>query len=248
AMSLADKVRFSSDLLAAILAVRSRLGRPHWLVLDEAHHLLPAAGSTALDILHTGVDGLCMVTLRPELMAPAALQSTTHLYILGDGAAMQVQAFAVARGLALSDGRDVADLDLLEGEALSLRIAGERIGRPRRFRVASRRTEHHRHVRKYASGNLGADKSFYFRGPESKLNLRAYNVQVFIEMARGVDADTWAHHLQRGDIAAWFRDAIKDPELGDSIAAVANNGTTESTEESRDAVLRLIESRYTAGD
>jgi hypothetical protein len=42
-----------------------------------------------------------------------------------------------------------------------------------RFRVQPPRGERERHRRKYAEGTLGPDKSFYFRGPEDKLQLRA---------------------------------------------------------------------------
>ena len=44
------------------------------------------------------------------------------------------------------------------------------------------RTERARHLRKYAAGNLGSDRSFYFRGAEKKLNLRAPNLVQFGEL------------------------------------------------------------------
>ena len=53
-----------------------------------------------------------------------------------------------------------------------------------------------RHTRKYAEGELGEDKSFYFRGPDNALNLRAQNLTIFLQMADGVDDQTWRHHLE----------------------------------------------------
>ena len=47
-----------------------------------------------------------------------------------------------------------------------------------------------RHLRKYAEGELGPDRSFYFRGPENKLNLKAHNLRVFTTIAEGIDDDT----------------------------------------------------------
>src|SRR5439155_1140228 len=44
------------------------------------------------------------------------------------------------------------------------------------IRTKPPRTESKRHSRKYAEGNLGPDRSFYFRGPDGKLNLRASNL------------------------------------------------------------------------
>src|SRR5207245_2918624 len=55
--------------------------------------------------------------------------------------------------------------------------------------------EHQRHIRKYAQGELGEDKSFYFRGPKGVLKLRAQNLTIFLQMAAGVDDETWLFHL-----------------------------------------------------
>src|SRR5207247_2222765 len=76
---------------------------------------------------------------------------------------------------------------------------------PVRFRVARREVQHRRHVRKYAEGELPPDRSFYFRGPQAALNLRAANLKRFCELVEGVDEATWAHHLKRGDYSAWMR-------------------------------------------
>ena len=76
-----------------------------------------------------------------------------------------------------------------------------------------------RHIRKYAEGALGEDKSFYFRGPSNALNLRAQNLTIFMQMADGVDDETWLHHLQAHDYSRWVREAIKDDELADELAA-----------------------------
>jgi hypothetical protein len=51
-------------------------------------------------------------------------------------------------------------------------------------------------------GALGEDKSFYFRGPANALNLRAQNLTIFMQMADGVDNETWLHHLRRTTIRA----------------------------------------------
>ena len=84
---------------------------------------------------------------------------------------------------------------------------------PRWISVDRPHQEHQRHTRKYAEGELGEDKSFYFRGPADALNLRAHNLMIFLQMADGVDDATWLHHLHRGDYTRWFRDAIKDDDL-----------------------------------
>ncbi len=246
ALSLADKARFAAEVLSRIAAQRAAAGRPRWVVIDEAHHLLPAEGAPAVSLLPEEVDGFCLVTLRPTLLPPAVLQRVTHVCVTGDDAPAQVEAFARTRATALPAADSRAAWSLLEGEALIGRIDDGRLTRLQRFRVAPRRTEHRRHVRKYARGDLG-ESSFYFRGPSGRLNLRAYNVTAFVEMARGVDDETWQYHLTRGDISTWFRDKVKDPDLARQIAQVEARAAALGPRRSREAVVHLIESRYTIG-
>ena len=42
-LRLEDRPAFSQLLLPRLLEMRAATARPHWIVLDEAHHLLPAA-------------------------------------------------------------------------------------------------------------------------------------------------------------------------------------------------------------
>jgi len=102
-----------------------------------------------------------------------------------------------------------------------------------------------RHVRKYAEGELGEDKSFYFRGPEGALNLRAQNLTMFLQLAAGVDDKTWLHHLRAGAYSKWFRDAIKDEELAAEAAAVERDGSL-SANGARTRIKDIVERRYTA--
>ena len=51
-------------------------------------------------------------------------------------------------------------------------------------------------MRNYTQGELGKDRSFYFRGPQQKLNLRAHNLMVFVQIAEGLDDETWLYHLK----------------------------------------------------
>jgi hypothetical protein len=128
--------------------------------------------------------------------------------------------------------------------------AGEAIAwwrRPARhpfvFRSIPPRAERQRHLRKYASGELGEDKSFWFRGPEGKLNLRAQNLQLFLQLADGVDDETWTWHLERGDYSRWFRQAIKDEALAAEVQGIER--ATLSPRESRIRLRERVEERYT---
>lgn len=103
-------------------------------------------------------------------------------------------------------------------------------------------SEHRRHVRKYAKGTLGEDKSFYFRGPHGALNLRAHNVSLFLQIADGVDDDTFESHRRRRDYSQWFRDAIKDPDLAEEVERAENGDLTVAA--SREAIHKAVGQRY----
>src|SRR5262245_19467240 len=130
---------------------------------------------------------------------------------------------------------------LARGEAMLVPLDGSGTSAVR-FRVAPREVEHRRHVRKYTEGELPADRSFYFRGPENRLNLRAANLVRFGELAEGVDEATWGHHQRGGDYSRWIRQMIKDVELADQIAALEGD-RTQSPAESRRRVLEAIRTR-----
>ena len=91
---------------------------------------------------------------------------------------------------------------------------------------------------------MGEDKSFYFRGPDGKLNLRAQNLVLFMQLAEGVDDATWMYHLQRGDYTRWFCDAIKDDDLAGTTAEIAAQ-VELAPAQSRGLIRAAIQERYT---
>jgi hypothetical protein len=101
-----------------------------------------------------------------------------------------------------------------------------------------------RHRRKYAQGELGPDNSFYFQGPESKLNLRAQNLEIFLQLAEGIDDATWVYHLKRGDYSRWFSSVIKHRALASEVEQIEQTHNL-SPAESRTAVKAAIEKHFT---
>ncbi|HVZ70809.1 MAG TPA: HAD-IIB family hydrolase [Polyangia bacterium] len=238
-LSLELRPAFFAALLPPLLELRGRLGRPHWIVVDEAHHLMP--GGTPGDV-PSDLGGFILVTVHPEHVARAAIAAVGHLLALGKTPHDVLREFAAAAGASAPDGDDEP---LATGEALYWTRGSS--APPRHIRVAASRTERQRHARKYAEGDLGADKSFYFRGADGRLNLRAQNLGLFLQLGDGVDAATWLHHLRAGDYSRWALESIKDEELAAEIAAVerATNGTNDAAA-SRAAIRHVIEARYTA--
>ena len=235
AMTRAEKVAYATKALGAVALVRSTTGLPHWLILDEAHHIAPADGSPVAELLRGSTESLCLSTLDVSDLAPE-LRTLPNVV-----AATELEAFAAATRAA-TGGRApaLAGTPLAEGEVAIAWLGPE--ARAQRFRVAKRRVQHRRHVRKYTEGELPPDRSFYFRGPAGALNLRAANLVRFVELAEGVDEPTWAWHLGQHDYSTWARQQIKDDELAGALAAVETADLPPA--ESRRRALDEIRARY----
>ena len=115
---------------------------------------------------------------------------------------------------------------------------------PGTLRIAPCEADRQRHRRKYAEGELPEDRSFFFRGPDNLLNLRAHNLILFMQLAEGVDEKTWLHHLRRGDYSKWMSEGIKDSHLAETIRRIEQQPSI-SAERSRQMVRSAIEERYT---
>src|SRR5207237_1386606 len=90
AMTRAEKVAYATKALGAVSFVRSTTGLPHWLILDEAHHIAPADGSPVVELLRAGTESLCMSTLQVTDLAPE-LRTLPNVV-----AATELDAFAAA--------------------------------------------------------------------------------------------------------------------------------------------------------
>jgi hypothetical protein len=215
------------------------VGHPHWLVIDEAHHLLPPSWNPAALALSRTLTEVILVTVHPEHVAPAVLDGVSVVVGIGGVGDDAIRRFCAATRRPAPTWEPAP---LAAGEAVFWSPSGE--AAPVTFRGTPPRAERRRHVRKYAEGELGPDRSFYFRGPGDRLNLRAQNLGLFVQIADGVDDETWLHHLQRGDYSRWFRDAIKNEDLAREAAAVeaAPEGPAAH---SRARIRSAIEQRYT---
>ena len=233
---LPDRPRFFDAFLPRLQEMRSHTGRPHWIFVDEAHHLLPAQWHPST--LPRELASLLLVTVHPERIAPELLPAVAAVVAVGPSPEDTLRRFAETAGI-----DPPPRFDAEEGQAvLWCRMRTEP---PIAFTVRASRVERLRHVRKYAAGDLGPDKSFYFRGAEGRLNLRAQNLQTFVQMADGVDDDTWRHHLGRGDYSRWIRESIKDEALADEVAAVEREQLRDAAA-TRARIRGAIEQRYTA--
>lgn len=238
ALPLEDRPRLFARLFAGLLDLRARTGRPHWIVVDEAHHMLSPAQHGTENLLGSGLRSVLWITLHPDRVAREVLRLIDTVIAVGDSVDDTFARLARALGQAAPA---VPAVRLTPGEAVWWCPGGG--DGPERIATLAPRMERRRHRRKYAEGELEPERSFYFRGPEGKLNLRAQNLSVFLQSAEGVDADTWLYHLRRGDYSRWFRETIKDDSLADAVQRI-ERADDASAGETRAQVRREIERRY----
>jgi hypothetical protein len=237
-VAIAHRPECFARLVLALSELRGRTGRPHWLVVDEAHHMLPAAWEPASDASLLRTHGTVYVTVHPGSVAPAVLNTIDTLLAVGDHPAETVIELCHAANRAPPIVR--LEDRLPEGHALYWKVGSKETQLVRLEPAAHERT---RHSRKYVEGNLGSARSFYFRGPDARLNLKANNLLLFLQLGDGVDDDTWEFHRKNGDYSKWFHDEIKDAQLASEAEAIERSD--QSPAETRAAMRALVEKRYT---
>jgi hypothetical protein len=96
-----DRLPFLKDLTPKLTELRSTLGHPHWITLDETQDLLPAdvAASEFLPLVGSGASVL-HITERPKLVAREVLLAATLVIALGSSGRELLQEFAQVSGLA----------------------------------------------------------------------------------------------------------------------------------------------------
>jgi len=238
---MADRPTFFQGLLSRIQELRAKTGRPHWIILDEAHHLLPAALDSATLTIPQELGSAALVTVHPDHVSKAILSSINGVVAVGNDPRGVVEQFNKGAGARLNV--DQPGLDGGEADKVVVWLFSES-AIPLRVSIKPAKQELRRHKRKYAAGELGQDKSFYFRGPKHKLNLRAQNMNMFTQLAEGIDDETWSYHLAAADYSRWLRESVKDQNIADEVAAIeAEMGL--SSAESRAQIVEAIRKHYT---
>ncbi len=224
------------QVLPALAELRARTGRPHWVVIDEAHHLLPASSQLANE-MPLRAHGTIYITVHPKSVMPKIISTIDTVIAVGEHPELTIREFC-----------DAADIDVPHVEPIDKLAPGTvvywKIGdEPVVVATEKPEGERTRHSRKYAEGNLGTDRAFVFRGPEGKLNLRAPNLHLFLHLGDGVDDDTWQFHLQNHDYSRWLRTEVKDPALADEVEEVERADLQPA--ESRARIRAAVDKRYT---
>ena len=93
---LADRPAFFGQLFPSLQAMRTRTGRPHWIILDEAHHMLPPEWSHLDTALSQSVGEMVLVTVHPDHLAPMALSLVDVAIAVGPSPEETIKKFAEA--------------------------------------------------------------------------------------------------------------------------------------------------------
>lgn len=237
---LSDRPEFFGQLFPSLQSMRTRTGRPHWIVLDEAHHMLPAEWSHDR-AMPQNMGETVLVTVHPDHLPPMVLSHVDVVIAVGPAPQSTIKSFA-----------DVTGHPLVWPEGLTDQRGKAVVWFPRQsqppfsVQIIPGTAERIRHHRKYAEGNMHY-RSFFFRGPGNRNNLKAQNLTFFSQIADGIDEETWLFHLRRGDYSRWFRSAVKDRYMAEQAEQIEQRQDLQPAE-TRQLIRSLIESRYTLAE
>ncbi|GHD15292.1 HAD-IIB family hydrolase [Tianweitania populi] len=239
ALGLDERPPFFTDFLPELGRLRSRCARPHWLIVDETHHLMPKRREDTPLVLSVRFPGMIMITVHPDSVSADALKLATAVIALGPEGDKVIKKFCAMTGRDMPAGVKPAS----DEQVLFWRPDGEDAPRP--ITPIKPLQSRKRHSRKYAVGTLNEQGSFYFRGPGDKMNLRIQNLMIFVQVAEGIDEETWLHHLRAGDFSTWFKKQLRDDEMAEEARAIERDDSL-SPDDTRKGIIEAVRRRYTA--
>src|SRR6185312_16265722 len=86
------------SLLSRLLELRARTGLPHWIIVDEAHHVAPAQRHPGGLTVPPDPRGFLFITVHPDHVAPAMLTQVGTAFTFGPMAPQALVELAQLRG------------------------------------------------------------------------------------------------------------------------------------------------------
>lgn len=233
-----DRPAYFASLIGRLEELRMRHGRPHWVIVDEAHQLMPADWGHGSAQAARQTASLLLATVHPGRVSPEMLRQVNILGVIGKEPHKMAEEFARAVKI---EPPAIPPEDLEKGKlSVWFRDSNRVIAGMEAIRG---KTDRERRRRKYMQGELEPQLVFYFRGRESKLNLKAQNLKIFMQKAAGVDDDTWLFHLRKGDYSDWVNRAMRNDDLAETIRAVEQDQSLDA-KASREKIAKAIEAEY----
>jgi hypothetical protein len=237
-VSVDERPAIASELFRKCQDLRASKGRPHWFVIDEAHHVFPSDVPAENTFVAEPPKTSLMITVHPNHVRKETLASADVVIAVGTNPHQTIREYCQALGI---EEPELQPVSLEQGEVLAW--FRHRSGTPFTVVTEPGKTEHKRHIRKYAEGDLGVG-SFVFHGPDGRLSLVAHNLNTFMRIGEGVDDPTWEYHLRAGHFSEWLRLVVKDQELADQVRDLERRDSPP--QQSRKEVIAAICARYTS--
>lgn len=231
--------------LRLIRTLRRRFGRPHWVLLDEAHYTLHRSGVTD-DFGIVEDRGFCLVTYRPSWLRAGIIAAVDIFVLARTTAPAEVQVLASVAGMPFGGERPLSDVlaRLPRGEFLLMRPREASGPRAVTFVAAPRQTAHVRHLTKYADSRVRPGHEFLFRGQWGQSVASAESLQAFRRVVATIDHGVLTHHAAHGDFSRWVLEVFHDAELGRQLRKVESRWRRGELADLRGSIDTLIRSRY----
>lgn len=246
ALPHARKVDVIEAGLRAIGDLRRRLGRPHWVLLDEAHYSLHREG-VAEEALRIEERGFCLVTYLPSWLRERVIKAM-DVYLLSRVTAPDELAFLSVSLPDIAASRDAWPAAMLSrlprGKFVVVQPDPNGVPMALTFVAAARETMHVRHVKKYADSQVPPAQRFFFRNHDGRVVAAAESLHGFRHAVVAVPGDVLGYHAARGDFSRWVLDVFADRELARQLdKSVARWRRGEIPDLGR-TIDRLILNRY----
>ncbi len=233
-----DRPAYFNRLFRALAELRSRTGRPHWIIVDEAHYAAPKDWQPAEMWSSKEMSGIIFITAYHDQLSTAVLQHVDWVISIAEKPEDAISQCCELMGESLPKFHPPDDFR--KHRALAWR-RGER--KPIWFSRLPPRTEGQRHQHSYYEGDMDENLQFVFRGKNNQFSLNTGNLKEFIKTAQGIDDETWLYHLFRHDYSTWIRDIIQDDKLASEIEIIERTQDL-SPEKSRQLIFEHINVRF----
>src|SRR5262249_52802929 len=138
-----ERPAFFEKLMPQLQQLRAGTGRPHWIVIDEAHHLTPAEWDKASQTMPQEPYGLILITVHPDQVSPIVLSAIETVITVGESPEKTIQSLCRIVG---QEPPEIAPVKLSPGEGVLWRRASGQEAVV--FRAVPPRTDRLRHQRK----------------------------------------------------------------------------------------------------
>ena len=95
-MPVAKRPEFLEELLPRLHELRRKAGRPHWIFIDEAHHMLSPEGTSPSAELAGQLGNLALITVHPDHIASSVLGVIDIVLAVGPAPEEVMKDFAMA--------------------------------------------------------------------------------------------------------------------------------------------------------